>query len=309
MRLLQSVAIVLSLIPIALRIRAWRCDAVYTNTICTCVGAIAARILRIPHVWHIHEFGFEDHGLGFYFGERFSVRAMERLSCLCIANSHAVARKFSKYISPSKLTVVYQSVTFANGDLTEPSRTLFAEESPGLVCIMVGTLHERKGHAEAIRAIAEVRNECGAHLLIVGSGDARYVRSLRRLIRDCELEDRVRFVGYDENPARLVAGADLLLVCSRAEAFGRVTVEAMMLGKPVIGAKSGGTVELIQDGTNGFLYTPGDYKELGERILFLERHPDRRRAMGDTARIWAAQRFTKRRYGEALLRELVARNI
>ena len=55
-------------------------------------------------------------------------------------------------------------------------------------------------------------------------------------------------------------------MCSRAEAFGRVTVEAMKLGLPVIGAARGATPELVRDGWNGLLYAHGDANELAGKI-------------------------------------------
>ena len=53
--------------------------------------------------------------------------------------------------------------------------------------------------------------------------------------------------------------ADVILVCSQWEAFGRITVEAMLTGKAVIASANGGTTELIKDGENGLLYTYGNY--------------------------------------------------
>lgn len=304
--IVQALAIAMSLIPIALRVGLWRCDVLYTNTICTCVGALAARLLKLPHVWSIHEFGLEDHGLVFLFGERRSIRLMERLSCLCIVNSYAVARKYSTHIQSAKLRVIYQSVTIPPEDLARATRFDSPGGSGGLQCIMVGKLHERKGQADAIRAIGGLGTLSRARLVIVGDGRKAYVRQLRKLVRDCGLEGRVVFLGYTDSPGEYIARSDVLLMCSRAEAFGRATVEAMVLGTPVIGASSGGTPELIRDGWNGLLYSPGNLRELGERILLLERNPQVMRAMGRSAQSWAAQRFAAGPYAQILKRELDA---
>ena len=58
-------------------------------------------------------------------------------------------------------------------------------------------------------------------------------------------------------------------MCSRSEAFGRVTVEYLRRGRPVIGTRSGGTPELVEDGVTGFLYEPGDCTALAHRIELL----------------------------------------
>jgi glycosyltransferase involved in cell wall biosynthesis len=94
--------------------------------------------------------------------------------------------------------------------------------------------------------------------------------------------------------------ADVLLLCSRCEAFARVVVEAMKAGKPVVGTRSGGTVEQIQEGFNGFLYNPRDYKELAAKIKYLHDHPEEARKMGETGRRWAMRTFTREQYREKL---------
>jgi glycosyltransferase involved in cell wall biosynthesis len=58
-------------------------------------------------------------------------------------------------------------------------------------------------------------------------------------------------------------------MCSRSEAFGRVTVEYLRRGRPVIGTRSGGTPELVDDGRTGLLYSPGDTRALANRIELL----------------------------------------
>lgn len=83
----------------------------------------------------------------------------------------------------------------------------------------------------------------------------------------------------------------------------------MKVGKPVIGARSGGTMELIRDGFNGFLYTPGNYKELAEKIQYLYENDDHAQRMGENGYQWASKQFTRDRYGEevlAILREVVS---
>jgi glycosyltransferase involved in cell wall biosynthesis len=105
------------------------------------------------------------------------------------------------------------------------------------------------------------------------------------------VDELVDFVPFTQNPFPHVAGADLALMCSRGEGFGRVTVEAMKLGKPVIGARSGGTVELIRDGWNGFLYPLGDIEELGRRIHVLHRDRALLKEMGSHAREWSRETF------------------
>jgi glycosyltransferase involved in cell wall biosynthesis len=114
------------------------------------------------------------------------------------------------------------------------------------------------------------------------------------------IQDRIEFVGYVNNSSAYLKAANVVLVCSRCEAFGRVTVEGMLAGKPVIGSRCGGTAELLMDGFNGFGYTPGDADDLAEKIQHLRAHPADAAVMGENAATWAAAQFNLDRYGEEM---------
>ena len=121
------------------------------------------------------------------------------------------------------------------------------------------------------------------------------------LVTQGELEDYVTILGYMDDPQPLMERCDLVLMCSRNEAFGLVTLEAMQVGKPVIGTRSGGTLELIKDGFNGLLYTPGDIEELSEKIIYLYDHPEIAQQMGKNGQKLASEKFNPDRYVEEIL--------
>jgi len=77
----------------------------------------------------------------------------------------------------------------------------------------------------------------------------------------------------------------------RAEPFGRVILEGMLLGKPVIATAAGGVPELIAEGETGFLTPPGDAERLAERLIPLLRDAPLRRRIGSQAQSWARQQF------------------
>ncbi len=77
-------------------------------------------------------------------------------------------------------------------------------------------------------------------------------------------------------------------------------MEALKLGKPVVGAGSGGTLEQIEDGVNGFLFPPGDHRELAAKIKYLYDHPKLAQKMGRQGKKWALKTFTPKRYQEEL---------
>lgn len=95
--------------------------------------------------------------------------------------------------------------------------------------------------------------------------------------------------------------ADVILVCSRTEGFGRATVEAMLAGKPVIGANNTATAELIQDDSNGLLYRTGDPQDLAGKIEYLYGHPEIAMRLGQSGQGWAKRVFTRDRFRDELL--------
>ena len=169
-RIRRTIFNFLLVVPIAVRIWRWRCDVVYTNTITVSVGAFAAKLIRRPHIWHIREFGYEDHGLDFDMGIGLSLCLVQRLSLLCITNSNAVAEKYKRFITPQKLKVIYEA--YNNTNRNQKCLFEFNEEinkAMDIRCIIVGSLQDGKGQADAIMAVKELRRKgINAQLYIVG---------------------------------------------------------------------------------------------------------------------------------------------
>jgi len=274
-----------------------RPDIVYTNSISVWIGASTAKLVRKPHIWHIHEFGFEDNGYVFDFGEKFSLKLIDKLSVVCILVSRALKTKYTHYIAPSKLKIVYQSVTIPRKILGTIN---FKKHK--IQCVIVGRLAEGKRQEDAIKAInVLVKEDLDIGLWIVGEGDWKYKKYLEKIVDDNNIKQYIDFCEWHDDPFLFIQKADISLICSKLEAFGRVTIEGMLMGKPIIGTKSGGTVESIKEGFNGLLYAPGNYKELAKKIKFLHQNPSVMYKMGRNAQQWADKIFTQKRYGEEML--------
>lgn len=227
-----------------------RTSIVYTNTYTVCVGAFAAALTRKRHIWHIREL-FENNT--FDLGERLSTRLIDLLSDRVIVVSDAVAQKYSEFVAPHKIVRIHNALGIAKLD----ERTSLFE--PGRL-VTVGYLKESKGHEDAIRAVRIlVDHGFNVNLHVVGDGDdATFKDRLKRLAHDLGIEDRVLFTGQLRDPLAEMRAAEVVLMCSRAEAFGRVTVEAMLMGRPVVAAAGGATPEIVKHGLNGLLYEPGE---------------------------------------------------
>jgi glycosyltransferase involved in cell wall biosynthesis len=136
-------------------------------------------------------------------------------------------------------------------------------------------------------------------LQLLGGDDFNYQPYLENLARELGVLSILHFLGV-QNPFPYYAAAHVVLMCSRSEAFGRVTVEAMKMGRPVVGANAGATPELICDGHTGLLYRQGDPRDLADKLVQLHDDPVRRKTLGKAAQQWACNQFNSAKYGEDL---------
>ena len=286
------------------KIRAWQCDLIYTNTVTFCYGPIVARILNVPHIWHLHEFGAEDHGLFYKFGERFTNATMGRTSSMCIAVSEALASKYRRYIQPSKLRVVYPSMHRTSGEdsVAKDDGIASVPGSRRFRITIVGGLVEGKGQTDAAEALVHlVKSGVDAELMIVGDGDPAYRKKVEQIAASNRAEDRIQFAGRVESALPFMRASNVIVVCSRCEAFGRATIEAMLAGKAVVGARSGATPELVRDGVNGLLYETGSASDLAAKLRVLHDDSERSAELGANGRAWAVKYFTRERYAAEVM--------
>ena len=123
-------------------------------------------------------------------------------------------------------------------------------------------------------------------------GEQDYVKELHQQITRLGLENRVKFLGFRADIPQLMAACDLVAHTSTApEPFGRVIVEAMLCGKPVVAAKAGGAMELVEHGVNGFLTTPGESQELANIINTCIEDTQKTATIASNAQAIASQRF------------------
>lgn len=244
-------------------------DAVITNTIATPVAAMAAIWANVKHIWYIHELGKEDHNLPFFFGEARSYDIINNLSDRVIADSFLVREKVVKYVPEHKVDTFYYSVEIPNAEQFIPAENPYKKElnSP-LKLLITGRVGEGKRQEDAVKALEILlkKYKIAAQLTIVGDRGGEYSQQIKDYVKDNHLSESVNFVQFTDNIYKYYQESDFVFVCSRCEAFGRVTIEAMKLQKVIFASDTGANPELIGNNERGVLYQMGNAQDLAQKV-------------------------------------------
>ncbi len=243
--------------------RAEKPDVVHINTSYHYAAALAAKETGTRLCWHIREFLEEDQQRTFV-DKKAALELMERFPIIAI--SDAIADKYKAQLPHGDVTRIYNGID--GKQFYKKDHAILDKEKIRVLCI--GVVYEGKGQHLLLEALAKLPEEKRARfeLVFAGLNDTHpYKERVEGIIAKNHLQKYVTFLGPINNVDEEYAKSDVLAVCARAEAFGRTTVEAMMGGLLVIGAKSGGTVELIQDQETGLLFEPENADDLSKKLL------------------------------------------
>jgi glycosyltransferase involved in cell wall biosynthesis len=174
---------------------------------------------------------------------------------LIIATSHGVARDLTGAfgIDPDRIRVLANPVDLdrVRAAIAEPLDAAVLPPGDAPLIVAAGRLAEAKNYPLMIDAFAMLRQRMPARLCILGQGELE--GELRQLIVARGLSGSVSLAGFQANPWKYIAKADVFLLTSRYEGFGNVLIEAMACGVPVVTTASAGTRDIVQSGTDGVL--------------------------------------------------------
>jgi glycosyltransferase involved in cell wall biosynthesis len=262
-------------VRLARRLRKLNPDLVHTNSLKAGVyGTLAARLAGVPAVWHVRDRIARDYLPRSAVG---LIRALTRtLPHLVISNSES-----------TKATLTRRGQSLVIGEALGTEAMPHPEDSNkrALVAAMVGRLTPWKGQDVFLRAFAEAFPDGPQRAVIIGAamfgdGEIAYAERLHRLVSSLGIGARVDFRGYRDDIASELRSASVLVHASTIpEPFGQVVIEGMRAGLPVVATRGGGPEELITDGIDGLLCTPGDVAEMSRLLLRLDAEPELRRRL------------------------------
>lgn len=289
---------------IAAKLKKERYDLVHTNSSVTNFGGVLANKLKVPHIWHIRELK-ESFSLIPVINERKLFNFMKENASRMIAISKYVEENIKENTHSEQIVQIYNGVS--EGVINEKQE--FPCKGDTIKFLIAGNICKEKGQESTILATKYLiqNNVSRFQLFIAGSGNTTV---LRQLIIENNLENNVIILGEVKDMKKLRNDMDIEILNSKSEPFGRVTIEAMKSSNPVIGSKSGGTIELIDEGETGFLYPYDNYQKLAECMKRFINNPELIEKMGRKAYERTKERFTAQDNAEkvmAVYREVLAK--
>lgn len=286
-------------------------DIVYTSTMPCIDGALAARMTKRPHVWHVQEVIKGHPGFRAYLPWPVLRHMTRRLSDRIIVPSRYLHDLLASGADHDKIRIVYNGIdtrSFVHDTVDKKGilKSLGVSDSSRLVAI-IGTIEKVKAQEIVVRAAARIKNEISNTIFVfVGTEESRYAERVRHLIREFGLEENFRFLGPRLDVYNILAVSQCLVLTSRFETFGRVLVEAMAAGLPVVATKCGGPGEIVVDGETGFLVAIDDDLALSQKLLDILLDPVLASRLGTTGRQRAVEVFSIERHVVSMQNELLS---
>lgn len=256
-------------------------------------GVVAAKIARIPHILHVRGFSKAN----------YSRKSLFSLGDVAICNSAHTREQFIAYSGFKKRTEVVHNgidseVLKPDPEKRKQMRDRYGFKDTDTVMGMAGRLAEEKGQFPLLEALLpRLKANKTYKVLVTGNAvlhpGSDYEGRINAFITDNKLETQVRLAGFVDDMPGFYNALDLFLHPAFREPFGRVVIEAMAAGKPVIASKVGGIPEIISDdSSDGVLVEPGHWDTWLEKIDLLIRDPETAMRMARQGREKVIKQFS-----------------
>ena len=269
-----------ALTTFAQEIKSLNIDVMYINTLENFFMVDVAQMLNIPSVWNVHE---SQPWQTYFnrFGTEIAVRALEcfRYPYRIIFVSDATRNKYLPLNSHHNFTVIHNGLDLellkkASAKWSrQEARSVLGVKEDEIVILLLGTVCERKGQHDLIRALSFMPEEERQKIkcFLVGDRPNLYSLKLHELVKNLpeEVQQRVEIVGETSETAKYYQAADIFVCTSRIESFPRVILEAMAYSLPIVTTPVFGIVEQVKPNINGLFYTCDNPEELANVLMSL----------------------------------------
>jgi len=269
----------------------------YTNTF---FGGVLAQLKGVPLVSHLHN--PPPQGEAFRWQIRTGLKAVTRF----IAVSQATRGSYIRAgFDPKSIEVVYNGIDlerFTPKDDRNHTRGALGIAPTDFVVLYAGRLDKGKNIELLLEAFVQLaQHSAQAQLLIVGSpvnhatpvAAEAYVRQLQHLSERLAISPRVKWLGRRADLPQLFRAADVSVLPSLIDTFGRVLVESMACGTPAVGLRFGGITEVLGGEFERFQFEVGDVSGLARLLLSLQGWQQHDPALAQRCRAYVEERFPK----------------
>ncbi len=262
------------------------------------VAALAGKISRRPVVWCLHDILTAEHFSRT--NRRLVVALANHLTAQVIANSQATAEAFAAAGGRAPVRVVHNGIDPAPFEAVTAAEVATLRQTLGLgdapVVSVFSRLSPWKGQHVLLEALPHLPPHLGdVHALFVGEalfGEAAYAQRLKARAKALGLSARVHFLGFRRDVPALMKLSSVVAHTSTApEPFGRVIVEGMLAGRPVVASNAGGAREIV-GADRGVLVEPGDARALSRALASLLEQPEEAERLAARGRVGAQAHFS-----------------
>lgn len=280
---------VLTIFRVLCIVKKEKIDVVHSNSSVINIGAYIHWLARVPHFWHFREFGKIDYDLEYIYPKSIVSWFYNQGATKCIAISKSIQHFYSKFVHQEKIEMIY------NGIKVKSLVPAILKSNSCVDFCMVGLLSPQKNQLLVLKAAHYLFSNgvTNFHVSFVGNSmENGYDEHLKTFVDVNCMSDYVSFYGYNSDIGIVLSKMDVGVIASLKEAFGRVTIEYMMYGLPVIASDSGANSELIDDNITGVLFNNNDYVSLAHVMEYMINNRERRLEMGRLAQKKAVEHFS-----------------
>lgn len=264
-------------------------DIVHSNSSVFTIGVDLAKKLSAKHVWHIREFQDLDFGMHPFLGWN-NLKRKIYSSDAVIAITKAVFEHWN--LERARNACYLWDAVRSQKDV------VYKEIKYKYFFFCAAMLSDAKGAAFAIDAFGRsCLAKDGYKLVLAGNITDKYKNELTTLMKKYAITKNVELVGFCNNVKPYMMEATAFLMCSKNEGLGRVTIEAMFYGCPVIAKNTGGTLDFIKDNKNGFIFSDIDScVEIMRHVAY-----NSSQDIVLSAQRFAVENFSEEKYGQHIM--------
>lgn len=279
----------------------YKIDLVYTNSICVNIGYLIAKRMNVPHIWHFRE-SLKQFSIKFSLSLFLSKRILfDEVNKRYILISDYMMTYYKRYLPCNRMVKLYNGVDLPHDVSRMEANRLYSR----LQIACVGVVSEQKNQMELLKALTLLKKEgIIVDIWLIGAAKAEYTSIIKKYIKENNMDDMVHIVGHTDNVFDLLKHMNLGVVSAQDEAFGRVTIEYMLMQMPVVVSDSGANAELVEPGVTGEIYKSGNVVDLAKAIKHYIDYPELLEKQGLLAECKAKTEFSAEQNADLVYKQI-----